>query len=203
MKRILLPAVIILFLLILVTGSLGGQASSDGKNSGCFCHSGGPGGTVTITLNGLPEAYIIGESYQVNVSISHSSLQSDEGGIWISVDQGSLITNDANLKLESGDLLHTNAISGALAVSWIFNWTAPDNAAPVNFSVVALVADGQGDALGDSWETMTLTIYAEGESAPAPPDYEGDIIVAATLGTFLLIGLIALLIFVDRFRRRN
>jgi hypothetical protein len=202
-KRILFPAIIILFYLILATGTLIGQSTSDGKNGNCTCH-GGAGATTTITLDGFPESnYILGESYQVTVSVSDSSLQSNEGGIWIAVDQGTLTTNDANLKLESGDLVQTNEVSGVLATSWVFNWTAPDNAVAVNLDAVAMVADGDGALSGDFWGILSLTIYAEGETAPPPPDYEEDIIVAAVLATILLVGLTALLIFVDRFRRRN
>ncbi|MFW9916289.1 MAG: choice-of-anchor V domain-containing protein [Candidatus Thorarchaeota archaeon] len=201
------------FCLVLLLGGLNSYAYSGGHDGdSCNCHGSETSSTTIITANGLPNAtYTPGQIYDVTVSVSDAGLTSTEGGIYVSIDQGSLATTDPNLQLiDSGDpkaLMH----SSKSAVSWTFTWTAPNASVWVNIKIVAMVADGSGTG-GDLWNSLDRQINAEGStntSAPPPPptktlpDYEEDIIVAAVLSTALLVILLASLIFFDRLRRRN
>ncbi|MFQ5977193.1 MAG: choice-of-anchor V domain-containing protein [Candidatus Heimdallarchaeota archaeon] len=179
MKYFFLPAFTAIVCLVLLLGSFASQANNDGYDSdSCSCHGSTKSSTTTITVIGLPNAlYTPGETYQVTVSVSDASLASNEGGIWIWFDQGSLATTDPNLELvDSGDPKELMQSSDS-AVSWTFNWTAPTDLVWVNIQIVAMVADGDDGISGDLWNSKDLQINAEGStntSAPPLPEKPDD-----------------------------
>lgn len=178
MKHFFLLVFTAIFCLVLLSGNFASQANDGGYDGdSCSCH-GSTSISTTITVNGLPnESYTPGNTYQVTVSVSDASLTSNEGGIWIWFDQGSLATSDPNLELvDSGDPKELTQSSGS-AVSWSFNWTAPTDLVWVNIQIVAMVADGNSGQSGDLWNSMDLHINAEGStntSAPPVPEKTDD-----------------------------
>ncbi|MFX0116410.1 MAG: choice-of-anchor V domain-containing protein, partial [Candidatus Hodarchaeota archaeon] len=208
MKRFLFVTFIAILPILLIFGSLDTKGYSSGYENGqCSpCH-GTEDESITIKLNGFPQNYTPGESYQVSVSVSGGGLASNKGGIWIHVSHGSLATDDSNLQfIDQGDpkeLMHSNDASD----SWNFNWTAPNEPVWVTFQIAALLGDDNGSASGDFWNSVDLQINAAGStntSAPPPPppepspNYEDDVVLVTILSTFLLLGLVGFLILADR-----
>ncbi|MHA2231718.1 MAG: choice-of-anchor V domain-containing protein [Candidatus Hodarchaeales archaeon] len=180
MKRFFLLAFTAIFCLVLLLGSFASQANDGGYDSdSCSpCHGSATSSTI-ITVNGLPDPlYTPGETYEVTVSVSDAGLTSNEGGIWIWFDQGSLATSDPNLELvDSGDPKEL-VQSSSSAVSWSFNWTAPTDLVWVTIQITAMVADGDGGASGDLWkQNEVLQINAVGSTntnEPAVPEKSDD-----------------------------
>ncbi|MHA2297776.1 MAG: choice-of-anchor V domain-containing protein [Candidatus Hodarchaeales archaeon] len=187
LKKSLILCVLVVFLLLLFNSSPG-KGFINGYADNCGnCH-GGESSTISIELVGFPEdasdtsVYNGTVSYNLKITVTDSSFSSSTGGVWITVDKGTLGVNEASLKLDGTDLVHT----GNSATSWNFTWTAPAaESGWVQFVVYGMVSNGvdaDGDYWGDTYfqiaeyiepsgnDTSSITTTTPPPPPPPPPN---------------------------------
>lgn len=128
-----------------------------------------PGGTLTLT--GLPTAYLPGESYTLTAALTRPGMNSagfqlaarfatgpragTQAGTLRPLDDRSTLTIDGQPGVEYLHHTETGAgLQGPNSVHWTFEWIAPVEALPdgsgaVVFHLVANAADGDASPFGD------------------------------------------------------
>ena len=129
---------------------------------GCSCHGAGgsPSSEIILSISGVPRVYDTGETYNLTISLTHTSYNIGGFMIWdygagvFDVSEGTKVVPD------SGGAISQNDPSN----DWIVPWTAPsEDVGDVHFSLAGNVVDGSGapDA-GDHWTTLSFTVSAPG-----------------------------------------
>jgi hypothetical protein len=175
MQRIVVPFTLFLFSLTGVDaafkeGPYPNVTGGFGEQSCHLCHLdndvNAPGGT--LTLDGVPPAFVSGQTYQLTVTIAREGMR--RGGFEIAArfasgrqrgkQAGTWKITDARAQLIPGAVdkaltfvQHNLAGSRAAiagANTWTIEWTAPSNApAPVQFNVAANASNNDDSPLGD------------------------------------------------------
>jgi hypothetical protein len=173
--RILVPALAIPILLPIAAsafkeGPYPNVTGGFGEQSCHLCHLdnpvNAPGGAVT--LDGVPAAYVAGQTYQLDVTISRDGLR--RGGFEIAArfasgkqrgkQAGTWTPRDNRVQLIPGAVdkvltfvqhnLAGSRVPATGANSWTIDWTAPSPAsAPVQFNVAANASNNDDSPLGD------------------------------------------------------
>jgi hypothetical protein len=166
MRRILaITGLVVSIMYVGYMTAWGSSAGISGHTNGCGgdeCHShGGP--KPTLIIDG-PDILTAGESGTYTVSIIHE-LPFAGGGLNFSVSAGELGAGD-NTRLENGEITHsTNA-----ATRFSFTITAPqDGTSEIALSGVALAADLDGTAAGDTFTIDSKTIMVIGDTTTSSP----------------------------------
>ena len=155
------------FLLLLLIPAI--PAKDDGITnksvSGCSCHNAGEG-LADVSID-LPEGYIGGQSYslQINVSLQGST---NGGGFNLATSLGTLSTNDPNAKIVGNEAVHSNPQSN----TWVVDWFAPPSGSGiVTFNLAGLASDGNGQKSGDGWSTIAIDV-PESNSPPSITNFQ-------------------------------
>lgn len=154
-------------------------------DSGCSCHGGGSAAvTVVLTIDGLPDAYVAGESYVLNVSLSTTSEdmvnRSDpdagryRGFRMIGAGEFTLHQDATGVQVMDGGLTHTGDGAMVNSTIWEFDvtWTAPNSTENVSFTAYGLLASGGDGPGGDVWATSNVIVL--GAEEPAGGDVEDE-----------------------------
>jgi len=137
--------------------------------TGCACHSGGAG-TTTVIVDGMPDSFVGGTSYELNITISNpdiagGELSSNMGGFRLFATDGTFSAGENYtdlVQVMDGGMTHTE--SGNDMRSWVVVWTAPDNEGQiVDFTVHGNAVNGnavgnQDGNTGDKWSTFQASI---------------------------------------------
>lgn len=163
------------------------SAGESTVQSGCNCHgvgapsAGTPSTAVIVSISGVPHAYDVGASYEMTISIEHSS-NTAGGFILSSSGIGTFSWQDGqNIRPIDGSEDPKSATSTSDDISqskttdpatWTFTWTAPtEDMGGVSFYLAGNSVDGHGandDA--DAWNLMSFTL-----SSPSEGDSQADL----------------------------
>ncbi len=133
-------------------------------DNGCVCH-GAQEDNVVITLEGLPEEYSAGESYNVTITLSSSVEANDvQGGFRIIPSHGNF-SGEGWIEAESG-WTHSDSINDRR--SWTGVWTAPiESDKLATFVLHGNTVNGDAQANDDDdWNSYSVAVPG--------PDYTGD-----------------------------
>ncbi|RAH14616.1 MAG: cytochrome c oxidase subunit I [Methanobacteriota archaeon] len=140
-------------------------------NNGCTCHAGGAG-TTTVTVEGLPESYVGGETYELMLTVSNpdipgADISTNMGGFRLFASAGTFGPGENSTDLvqeKEGGATHTEL--GNDFRTWNISWTAPDNEGQiVDFTAhgnavngnAVTPTDGKGNT-GDAWGSFETSI---------------------------------------------
>jgi PKD repeat protein len=143
------------------------EHSETGCNGGC--HGQAPDQQTNVTIEGLPDQYVLEETYLLTIYVNSTSISGETGGFDLSVTAGALSTNDPNAKIEDGEATHQNNN----ARSWQVIWAAPTEYGSANFYIVGLASDGTGPN-GDGYALGSYSIDSEpspSENLPPAADF--------------------------------
>jgi hypothetical protein len=193
------------------------SSSSNGINGqsavGCgggSCH-GAANANTTIALAGFPTNYVNGQSYNITVSVNHSTQV--EAGFDLSVTGGTISLPGLGAALNGTTEIRHNTPKTITAgsASWTFTWTAPaTGTAVITCFVAGNAANNNGTTSGDAWTTSsqligapivnlavtatttnilcnggTSTIVATGTNGTAPYQYKINAGTYQSSGTFI------------------
>ena len=172
--RSLTGITMVLFLIVLAGGRV--YADIDGKSLqtyktsilGCgTCHGAAATPSLNAVLSGPDTVYT---SQTVAYTLTVSPGPAPGGGCDIAVSRGTLSPDSTYLKLDRGELVHTQnvPISGN-SVTYEFNYTAPSTAGRDTIFAMGLKGDGDGKAnAADPWN-WAPNKYIVVQTAPSPP----------------------------------
>ena len=162
-----------LCLAVLLLAFPGVDGSSHGmegySTEGCSCHGGTNNNGAAVVVEGLPEAYTPGLTYELDVVLDGgpaAAASGHQGGFNLAASAGAFTSLDATTRLtENGELTHDHP--GADQRSWTVAWTAPQSASgTVDFTVAGNVVDGDHQPTeDDDWALAAYTIE-EGDADP-------------------------------------
>ena len=164
-----------------------------GTDAGCTCHGASADAGVGLTLDGLPDVFIGGETYELTLTMTGGPDAAGEnaGGFNLKASVGALSGGDdvQNFAGDEGDLAHTAA--GNDQRSWTFNWTAPaDDTQDADFKVYANSVNGDGSpSADDKWNGLTLTVSGQNSDGGSIMDFDNLawwIIIGAILAIVLI-----------------
>lgn len=163
------------------------SANSDGKfdaaRTGCGpqagCH-GVPGQAsplVTGRLDGLPEAYVPGQTYDLSVLVEGGPpvlpVAQNQGGFALEVSGGALAAADGAVQTRNSTATHTEA--GNDQRSWAVLWTAPLDGTDVTFAFSVNAVNGNTvQDPGDEWTMGSATLKASAPTTAAPSNATGN-----------------------------
>ena len=163
-------------------------------NNGCACHGGASNSTET-SLTGLPASFESNQTFELSLVIESSNelqVNASQGGFRLLVSDGIIEFDNPNESQEI-DNGWTHTSEGSTQRAWNFTWTAPqDNASSVEFIVFGNAVNGNGNSMGDAWNSYGVTIPGSSfEGVLTQPDVDQTY----SLSDFSLIigGLIAIL----------
>jgi hypothetical protein len=168
MKLFILSSLIPGLLLAYSSNPPNGKTGAPGEGTCISCHSSFSqvDNSPDLLISG-PGSYLPGQSYEIEVNILHPG-QQRWGFELTPLDQGSITISDAvntQMDISGGRSYVKQTNSGTHSgtadgpVSWIFNWTAPDNEeSEVVFYAAANAANGNFGTSGDYIHTKSLTI---------------------------------------------
>lgn len=190
-------------LFLLLVSSLGFSSTQsfptgvgESGNDGCLCHGGASNNTESY-LVGLPTVFESNQTFNLTLVIeSNIAVQSNssQGGFRLLVSEGTVEFADQNQTQEIDDgWTHTG--EGNAQRSWNFTWVAPqDNTSSVEFIVFGNAVNGNGNSMGDAWDSFGVTIPGSSFDGTL---IQPDVDQSYSLTDFSLIigGLIAILVF--------
>jgi hypothetical protein len=164
------------------SGPPAGFAGAPGESSCIECHAGGVNnGPGQFTITGLPARYEPGTTYQVTVGHTTTATSRRRWGFQLTVltagntKAGELANTSGTTSIINEDRQYIEHNLGGTftgqtgAVSWTFNWTAPNtNVGPVTFYAAGNQANGDGSNGGDQIYTTNLTVNPPAASAGPP-----------------------------------
>lgn len=164
MRKILTLILIGISILIFAGGVYAYGAGVTGySQTGCkTCHGENPDPQTMVTITGIPDQYVPGDTYLLTINVTSTSVLGNSGGFDLSVTSGTLNTTDPNAQIVAGEATHKNNN----ARSWQVNWAAPTEIASINFYVAGLASDGIGLG-GDEYSINSYT--TEGPSTGKLP----------------------------------
>ena len=185
MRAVLVVVTFLLFLPMSAVSMPAGVGSSG--DSGCACHGGASDSvSVNLSIDGLPAAYVAGQAYVLNVTLStnsddpvnRSSPDSGEyrGFRMIGAGEFALHQNATGVQLMDNGLTHTTDGAKVNSTVWEFGttWTAPNSTADVTFTAYGMLASGGGGPGGDVWATSNAVTLAGEQPAGGNADEEAD-----------------------------
>ncbi len=150
MKRITIFLVLILSGVLCFLVSTSYSSRNSAPTLECInCHEGEMVQDM-VKIQGLPENYIPGKTYGLKIVIKSTleSMSESKGGFALEVSGGELIVKDKkNTQLSNGILTHTQ--EGSKLREWTFKWKAPSEKVDVNFTLMAVSANGDYSPSGD------------------------------------------------------
>ncbi len=158
------PVILLAIILSLNASLLPVDGSSHGmeglSQEGCTCHGETPGATTQVNIQGIPENFTHGETYQLIISVSGGPAEAEQGhrgGFNLKASEGEFSPVDASTHvLTKGEITHEHA--GANQRSWVVEWTAPYSDQDVMFTVAGNVVDGDHQPSdGDDWALASYT----------------------------------------------
>ncbi|HIA25362.1 MAG: hypothetical protein CXX81_28800 [Methanobacteriota archaeon] len=176
MKNMNKSTIIAILGLLLLVGSSITQVSArptgiSNVQFGCTCHSSSATEGVVVTLDGVPDNYLSGESFTFTITITGGPSQGPEnyGGFNLVASAGTLSPFDNTSQLMDGEMTHTEF--GNDQRTWQVNWTAPeDNTADITFTAHGNAVNGDGSASSDDqWNKVVVTL-----AGAAPPAADSD-----------------------------
>ena len=155
------------FILLLAPAilALPGGISGSVVDSGCMCH-GGASDEVLISVDGLPEIFVVEEVYTVTVSFEGGPDEAGEnyGGFNLKSTHGTLYEIDNSVQIIDNEATHTE--EGNNQRSWTIEWKAPSNdGVSANFVLLVNSVDGDGTSSGDQWNELEFTTMGENVGA--------------------------------------
>jgi heme/copper-type cytochrome/quinol oxidase subunit 1 len=161
-------------------------------HDGCTCHDRFASEEVEISLNGLPESFIAGEEYVLEISIIGGPEEGGEnsGGFNMRVDIGTLSTLDNSVQISDGEATHTE--SGNDQRTWDIQWSAPDSDSQwASFVVIGNSVDGDGiNDQDDSWNIQKFELSGQNARSGLQIDIDEPawlVIVGSLLSIAILI----------------
>ncbi|HJL64685.1 MAG TPA: choice-of-anchor V domain-containing protein [Candidatus Thalassarchaeaceae archaeon] len=160
--------VVLLSCILLLTPTilaLPGGISGAVVDSGCMCH-GGASEEVLISVDGLPETFVVEEVYTVTVSFEGGPDEAGEnyGGFNLKSTHGTLYEIDNSVQIIDNEATHTE--EGNNQRSWTIEWKAPSNdGVSANFVLLVNSVDGDGTSSGDQWNELEFTTMGENVGA--------------------------------------
>jgi hypothetical protein len=176
MKNMNKSTIIAILGLLLLVGSSITQVSArptgiSNVQFGCTCHSSSATEGVVVTLDGVPDNYISGESFTFTITITGGPAQGAEnyGGFNLDASAGTLAPFDNTSQLMDGEMTHTEF--GNDQRTWQVNWTAPeDDTTDITFTAHGNAVNGDGSASSDDqWNKVVVTL-----AGAAPPAADSD-----------------------------
>ena len=158
-----LGALLALSLLLALTPQLGALPSGiNGAsiNNGCNCHNSVADESVIPSIEGLPETFVAGEAYILDISFTGGpdAVGENLGGFNLKVDRGSLVAIDESVQIMESSATHTE--EGNDQRAWQIKWVTPssDN---VVAEFVLLVNSVNGDSTANSedhWNVLEFKV---------------------------------------------
>ena len=186
MKRAVLVTVTLLLFLPMSAVSMPAGVGSIG-DSGCSCHGGvSDSVTVNLSIDGLPAAYVAGQAYVLNITLSttsddHVNRSSPNSGEYrgfrmIGAGEFTLHQNATGVQLMDGGLTHTTDGAKVNSTVWEFTttWIAPNSTADVTFTAYGMLASGGDGAGGDVWATSNAVTLGAEQPTGGDIDEEAD-----------------------------
>lgn len=150
MKKTITIAALLLFCMTGIFVSAGYGHRNSAPTFDCMsCHPGDA--EDIIQVRGIPEAHVPGKTYEITVTAAGAaeSMSESRGGFAFSASAGRLIARDRrNTQVIDGILTHTR--EGSELRQWTFFWKAPSPGKDVDFTVMAIAANGDFSSAGDS-----------------------------------------------------
>lgn len=127
---------------------------------GCVCH-GSQSNATEVSLQGLPIQFESSQTYAITLSLESSverTTNASHGGFRILMSEGLLEPeNDTLVQVIEDGWTHT--LVGSALRTWNFTWTAPsDNTTAVDFVVHGNAVNGNGNSMGDMWNSFGIQI---------------------------------------------
>ena len=189
-------------LLLLLVSSLGFSSSQsfpigvgESANDGCLCH-GSASNSSESSLVGLPTTFESNQSFNLTLVIeSNIAAQSNtsQGGFRLLVSGGTIEFSNPNEAQElDGGWTHTG--EGNSQRAWNFTWVAPqENTSTVEFIVFGNAVNGNGNSMGDAWNSYGVTIPGSSfDGTLIQPDVDQS--YSITDFSLIIGGLIAILV---------
>ena len=155
----ILTMLIISSLLLIATpqfAALPGGISGVSVGAGCNCHGAIASEDVIVHLDGLPDEFIAGETYLVNISFEGGPEASGEnhGGFNLAASRGTFTVIDESVQIM--DAAATHSESGNDQRSWQVEWTAPSSdKVSSQFTLLVNSVNGDGYATSeDKWNRL-------------------------------------------------
>ena len=185
MRAVLVVVTLMVFLPMSAVSMPAGVGSSG--DSGCSCHGGvSDSVSVNLSIDGLPAAYVAGQAYVLNVTLSttsddlvnRSSPDSGEyrGFRMIGAGEFTLNQNATGVQLMDDGLTHTTdgAKVNSTVLEFAMTWTAPNSTADVTFTAYGMLASGGDGPGGDVWATSNAITLGAEQPAGGDIDEEAD-----------------------------
>jgi len=132
-------------------------------NAGCTCHGGGVTSTaVIVSISGVPQSYVVGESYDMTISLTTADEGVEGGFLLWSYGVGTFDSEATGIRAADGE---PTAISQSKSGNdWVVQWTAPaSDVGEVPFQLVGNAVDGSGlPDEADAWNIVSFVISAPG-----------------------------------------
>ncbi|MEZ8008381.1 MAG: hypothetical protein QMC65_01920 [Candidatus Poseidoniaceae archaeon] len=189
-------------LFLLLVSSLGFSSSQsfpigvgESANDGCLCH-GSASNSSESSLVGLPTTFESNQSFNLTLVIeSNIAAQSNtsQGGFRLLVSGGTIEFSNPNEAQElDGGWTHTG--EGNSQRAWNFTWVAPqENTSTVEFIVFGNAVNGNGNSMGDAWNSYGVTIPGSSfDGTLIQPDVDQS--YSITDFSLIIGGLIAILV---------
>ncbi|MEZ8001872.1 MAG: hypothetical protein QMC58_06525 [Candidatus Poseidoniaceae archaeon] len=187
---------------MLLVSSLGFSSSQsfpigvgESANDGCLCH-GSASNSSESSLVGLPTTFESNQSFNLTLVIeSNIAAQSNtsQGGFRLLVSGGTIEFSNPNEAQElDGGWTHTG--EGNSQRAWNFTWVAPqENTSTVEFIVFGNAVNGNGNSMGDAWNSYGVTIPGSSfDGTLIQPDVDQS--YSITDFSLIIGGLIAILV---------
>ncbi|HEX9816226.1 MAG TPA: choice-of-anchor V domain-containing protein, partial [Candidatus Thermoplasmatota archaeon] len=122
--------------LVLVSSMFAWTASSNSAgapqnsaDTGCTCHNAQPDTAVTVGVQGFPEAYAAGTTYDVTITVAGGpvpvpAVSQNQGGFAMKVSGGLLLADDGITV--TGGTFATHSAETNNQRSWALQWVAPE-----------------------------------------------------------------------------
>ena len=185
MRAVLVVVTLLVFLPMSAVSMPAGVGSSG--DSGCSCHGGvSDSVSVNLSIDGLPAAYVAGQAYVLNVTLSttsddlvnRSSPDSGEyrGFRMIGAGEFTLNQNATGVQLMDDGLTHTTDGTkvNSTVLEFAMTWTAPNSTADVTFTAYGMLASGGDGPGGDVWATSNAITLGAEQPAGGDVDEEAD-----------------------------
>jgi hypothetical protein len=151
MKKIITTFVVITSILSFTTLLLSSSGGVTGRTtSGCTCHGTLSAGNSAITISASPDifssaGFAAGNTYKLTITVTGGPV-GNAGGFNLKASVGTFSNPSASAKLQSGEVVHSNAS----ARSWTVDWIAPTTTADsVVFNYAGNSVNSDGDSSGD------------------------------------------------------
>ncbi len=187
-----LLAISLLMAVVPSLNALPGGISSVHVQNGCNCHSPTSDNGVVLSLGGLPESFVGGEAYTLEISFIGGPDASGEnqGGFNLRVNGGILIALDSTVQIWEGSATHSEVGNDQRA--WQVQWVAPESdTIRASFTLLGNSVDGDGTPDSDDrWNVLEYEVAGQNTGSDSFIDIDEPawlIIVGALVAIVLII----------------